>query len=39
MFRRGLGNALPPDSPLWDVENLLITPHIAGLTDKVWHRH
>ena len=30
---------LPPDSPLWDVENLLITPHIAGLTDKVWHRH
>lgn len=30
---------LPPDSPLWDVENLLITPHVAGLTDKVWHRH
>ena len=21
---------LPPDSPLWDVENLLITPHVAG---------
>ena len=30
---------LPPDSPLWSVENLLITPHVAGLTDKVWHRH
>jgi phosphoglycerate dehydrogenase-like enzyme len=30
---------LPPDSPLWDVENLLITPHTAGLTDKLWHRH
>ena len=23
---------LPEDSPLWDVENLLITPHIAGGT-------
>jgi phosphoglycerate dehydrogenase-like enzyme len=23
---------LPPDSDLWDVENLLITPHIAGGT-------
>jgi D-2-hydroxyacid dehydrogenase (NADP+) len=23
---------LPPDSELWDVENLLITPHIAGGT-------
>lgn len=30
---------LPPDSPLWTVENLLITPHTAGLTDKLWHRH
>jgi phosphoglycerate dehydrogenase-like enzyme len=30
---------LLPNSPLWGVENLLITPHIAGLTDKVWHRH
>jgi phosphoglycerate dehydrogenase-like enzyme len=30
---------LPPDSPLWDLENLLITPHTAGLTDKLWHRH
>jgi D-2-hydroxyacid dehydrogenase (NADP+) len=30
---------LPLDSPLWDLENLLITPHTAGLTDKLWHRH
>ena len=21
---------LPPDSPLWELENLLITPHVAG---------
>lgn len=30
---------LPADSPLWDVPNLLITPHTAGLTGKLWHRH
>lgn len=30
---------LPADSPLWDCENLLITPHTAGLTDKLWERH
>jgi phosphoglycerate dehydrogenase-like enzyme len=30
---------LPADSPLWGVENLLITPHTAGLTEKLWHRH
>ena len=30
---------LPPDSPLWDLENLLITPHTAGMTDKLWERH
>lgn len=30
---------LPPDSPLWNFENLLITPHTAGLTEKLWHRH
>ena len=27
------------DSPLWDVPNLLITPHTAALTDKLWERH
>jgi phosphoglycerate dehydrogenase-like enzyme len=30
---------LPDDSPLWALENLLITPHTAGLTDKLWERH
>ncbi|HWY22089.1 MAG TPA: D-2-hydroxyacid dehydrogenase [Candidatus Acidoferrum sp.] len=30
---------LPPESPLWALENLLITPHTAGLTEKLWHRH
>jgi phosphoglycerate dehydrogenase-like enzyme len=30
---------LPADSPLWDIENLLITPHTAGITDKLWQRH
>jgi phosphoglycerate dehydrogenase-like enzyme len=29
---------LPPDSPLWDLENLLITPHTAGLAEKLWER-
>ena len=23
---------LPPDSPLWDLDNVLITPHVAGET-------
>src|ERR1700692_4390599 len=30
---------LTADSPLWDVPNLLITPHTAALTDKLWERH
>jgi len=30
---------LPADSPLWDVENLLITPHTAALTEQLWPRH
>jgi phosphoglycerate dehydrogenase-like enzyme len=30
---------LRADSPLWDVPNLLITPHTAALTDKLWERH
>ena len=30
---------LPADSPLWAVDNLLITPHTAGLTEKLWQRH
>lgn len=30
---------LPPDSPLWDAPNLILTPHTAALTDKLWDRH
>jgi phosphoglycerate dehydrogenase-like enzyme len=30
---------LAADSPLWDIPNLLITPHTAALTDKLWERH
>jgi len=30
---------LPADSPLWDLENLLITPHTGSLTEKLWQRH
>jgi phosphoglycerate dehydrogenase-like enzyme len=30
---------LAPESPLWDLPNLLITPHTAALTDKIWERH
>ena len=30
---------LPPDSPLWDLENLLITPHTGGISEKMWERH
>ncbi|MBI2683211.1 MAG: D-2-hydroxyacid dehydrogenase [Acidobacteriales bacterium] len=30
---------LPPDSPYWTLDNVLITPHTAALTDKLWERH
>jgi phosphoglycerate dehydrogenase-like enzyme len=30
---------LPADSPLWDLDNLLITPHTASMTEKLWERH
>jgi phosphoglycerate dehydrogenase-like enzyme len=30
---------LPPDSALWKTANLVITPHTAALTDKLWERH
>lgn len=29
---------LPSDSPLWGLENVIITPHVAGMTDKIWER-
>ena len=30
---------LPVDSPFWSLDNLLITPHTAGLTERLWQRH
>lgn len=30
---------LPPESPLWGLDNLLITPHIGSQTEKLWPRH
>jgi len=30
---------LPVESPLWDLDNLLIMPHTAGMTAKLWERH
>jgi phosphoglycerate dehydrogenase-like enzyme len=30
---------LPADSPLWKLENLLITPHTAAVTERLWERH
>lgn len=29
---------LPPSSPLWDMENVIITPHQAGISHKLWER-
>ena len=30
---------LPSDSPLWCTENLFLTPHTAGFTDRLWERN
>ena len=30
---------LPADSPFWDLDNLIITPHSAGITERLWERH
>lgn len=30
---------LPPDSPYWSLNNVLITPHTAAVTEKLWERH
>lgn len=30
---------LPKDSPFWSLPNVLITPHTAAVTDRLWERH
>jgi phosphoglycerate dehydrogenase-like enzyme len=30
---------LPPDSPYWDLPNVIVTPHTAAVTPKLWERH
>ena len=30
---------LPQESPLWAIDNLLITPHTGSQTEKLWPRH
>lgn len=30
---------LLPDSPFWSLDNVLITPHTAAVTEKLWDRH
>jgi phosphoglycerate dehydrogenase-like enzyme len=27
------------DSPFWSLDNILITPHTAAVTDRLWERH
>lgn len=29
---------LPPESPLWKLDNVFITPHVSALTEKLWQR-
>jgi phosphoglycerate dehydrogenase-like enzyme len=29
---------LPPESPLWGLDNVMITPHTSGISDRIWQR-
>lgn len=29
---------LPPESPLWKLDNVLITPHVSAATEQMWER-
>jgi len=29
---------LPPESPLWKLSNVLVTPHVSGVTGGFWRR-
>lgn len=35
VFRR---EPLPPESPLWELDNVLITPHTSGVSPGFWDR-
>ena len=35
VFRR---EPLPPDSPLWEMEHVLLTPHTGSITPALWKR-
>ena len=30
---------LPPDSPFWSLENVLVTPHTAAASERLWEGH
>lgn len=30
---------LPPDHPLWRLENVILTPHVAACTPRIAERH
>ena len=45
--RRSIGGAaldvaspepLPPENPLWSLENVFITPHTSGISERIWPR-
>lgn len=29
---------LPPQSPLWELDNILITPHVSAASERMWER-
>jgi len=29
---------LPPSSPLWDLDNCILTPHTSGVSEELWTR-
>jgi phosphoglycerate dehydrogenase-like enzyme len=45
--RRSIGGAaldvaspepLPPENPLWSLENVFLTPHTSGISERIWQR-